>query len=154
MRGGVKTALIIMAGLIADPGCARDDSHLERVTLWEGDADCTACQARAITLWPNGPAGLTLRENSVYTAQLELDVAGDPDRCIFKFVSGSWDLPSHTFLCDPEQPVMRRTLNTRRFSFPSDGDTLWIRVDVLSRSEQKRIELLLDSQRYDVTWTR
>ena len=145
---------LVLAAVMLGAGCAQDDTHLRRVTLWEGDAGCTACQARAITLWPGRPAGVTLREDSVYTAQLELDVSGDPDRCVFKFVSGTWELPSHTFLCDPEQPVMRRPLNTRRFSFPSGGDALWIRVDVLSRSEQKRIELLLDTHRYDVTWVR
>jgi hypothetical protein len=133
-------------------GCEQPHTRVKRVTLWQGTADCTTCRAGAITLWPNGPAGVTLKVNSTYTAELELEFPRDPDRCIFRFVSGTWELPSHDFVCDPENDVMRRTLGTSRFSMPSGGDVLWVRVDVLSFSERRQLELILDTQRYDVTW--
>lgn len=146
-------ALFALAMLAATGGCTRH-SHVIRITLWEGQPDCSACQAQAVTLWPNGSPRVSLRPNSVYTAELELDTSGDPDRCIFRFVSGSWELPSHTFDCDPEQDVMRRVISTRRFSPSSGPDRLSVRVDVLSLTDRRGIELLLDSQRYEVDWVR
>lgn len=148
----MRSIVFVVAAATLFAGCTPPHSRLKRVTLWHGDADCTACQAQAVTLWPAGPTSVTLTPDSVYTAQLELDVPGDPDRCIFQFVSGSWELPSHEFRCDFERSVMTRTLSTRRYSFPPNGDSLWIRVDVLSYSERKQIELLLDGQRHGVTW--
>jgi hypothetical protein len=101
-----RRVLIAVIALGMSPACGTPHSQLQRVILWQGEADCTACQAQAVTLWPNGPAGLTLKMNSVYTAQLELDAPGDPDRCVFQFASGTWDLPSRGFFCPLEQPVM------------------------------------------------
>jgi hypothetical protein len=134
-------------------GCTRQ-SRLHRVMLWEGPADCGVCRATAVTLWPNGPTRVSLRADSVYTAQLELDAVGGSDRCIFRFIGGSWELPTHEFHCDPEQDVMWRSLSTRRFSVPPGPDTLGLRVSVLSSSERTGIQLLLDQQRYEVDWIR
>jgi hypothetical protein len=120
--------------------------------LWEGAADCTACQAHAVTLWPNGPARVSLKPDSHYTAQLEMDAAGDPDRSVFRFVSGSWELPSHSFDCHPEHDVMVRSLYTNRVRPPTGGDTLWLRVSILSSTDGTGIELLLDTQAYAVDW--
>jgi hypothetical protein len=126
------------------------------VTLWEGQPDCGECQARAVTLWPDPPPRITLRRDSTYTAQLEMQPSGDSDACIYKFVSNTWSLPQiPSFDCTPEQEVMRRSFSTRRDPVPPrDPDLLFLRVDRLciSRPFGGCDGVTLLEQQYPVDW--
>lgn len=149
----VRLPFIVLTMAFVLNGCT-PRSHLHRVTLWEGAAECTVCQARAVTLWPDGPARVSLRKNAIYTAQLDMDTPGDPDRCILKFVSGTWYLPDHSFDCDTEQDVIRRSISTQRTGFYTGPDTLSIGVSVYSKSDPfgTGLQRLLDEQKYEVDW--
>ena len=143
-------ALLVMTTF----GCSRD-SRANRVILWEGEAACEACRSSAVVLWPGGPSRLSLRTNSQYTAELEMRPSGNPDNCVYKFVSNTWSVPSpHVFDCEPEQEIMHRTFSTQRLDV-REHDVLSLRVSVLSISQAYQPNTpgqLLVEQHFDVDW--
>jgi hypothetical protein len=81
--------------------------------------------------------------------------SGNPDNCVYKFVSNTWSLPPlHIFDCEPEREIMRRTFSTQRLDV-RDRDILFLRVSVLSISQAYQLNgrsQLLVEQDFDVDW--
>jgi len=154
MRAPATCGILAIAttGLLAT-GCA--ETSLRSVRIWEGAADCEACEATAIDLRAYTGIDMPLHRDSTYTVEVLLDLGDHEDRCIYKITSQTWiriDFPRE-FNCLLPEERMTSTFSTSRdpYAPPADTDRLWVDVREYDVTTRQRLQVLF-RRTYTIEW--
>jgi hypothetical protein len=139
-------AIALAASLLA---CARDQTSLRTLRLWEGTPDCATCRAAALDLLANSNPVLPLKQGSTYTLEATLQVGDEEDRCIYRMATPTWrfDALPREFRCFSPAATIVETIPATRDVMgppPADGERLSISVREYDSTTRERVANLFE----------
>jgi hypothetical protein len=151
LRYGVGMAKIVPAIMLAVSmlACARDETSLRTLRLWEGAPDCATCRAAALDLLANSNPVLSLKQGRTYTLEATLQLGSQEDRCLYRMATPTWrfDALPREFKCFPPAPTRVETIPATRDATgppPADGERLTVAVREYDVTTRERVADLFD----------
>jgi hypothetical protein len=149
MRARLACALACVVIACGEPPRPR----LLGLEIWEGQLSSNGLPMLGRRIAQEANGSFTLRRETQHIARLNFRTSGRADRCLFRPFFYSWDLPSHSYVCYPEEKDGAMTLDlpfatwTRDIARSSDP---YLGVQTYEHGPDRNLIGVWDQQRYAV----